>query len=448
MVCMRKAVILLGAALLAGCMPLGPYRVEADNPPGLDGRLPMQPEFSPEKSRECSSAGNNCVQFVEYDEFGNVFSRAQLQEGLSAAERIAENGGAIIVYVHGWHHSARPKDEDITHFHSLVEKASKRNGGGALGIYVGWRGDSIDAENTLFGWSSYLLTFWDRKATAHAVGHGGGVSELIRKLSDIRTINENSSLMIIGHSFGGAIVYSAVSQILAEQIRLDARPEEKSFVGKQFRSIADLVVLVNPAFEAMRMAPLYSLARSYEYPSDLPPRLVVLTTTADLATRYAFPAGRHLGTLFQAYPEGPSKSLNTTAIGHYVPYITHQLVVGECAPNEDKEEGGYFLLEALNRPESSCFSGDEKAASVILTRCDSRGDCREVVEEHYLARGPAVEGYIPDRFPIANIRTDDKVIADHNKIWEPTMSNFLFGLLDAAIHDPGTIPMVPALPVE
>ena len=453
MVSMRNVMALLGAALLVGCTQLDPYRVEADHPPGPDGRLPEQPPFSLDRSRECGSAGNDCVQFVEYDEFGNAFSREQLQAGVSAAEVVAENGGAVIVYVHGWHHSASPGDGDIKHFHSIVSQASEHSGKGAVGIYVGWRGDSIDAENALFGWSSYVLTFWDRKSTAHTIGHGGGVSELIRKLSDIRAKNKESSLMVIGHSFGGAILYSAVSQIFAEQIRLDSVSDEKSFVKKDFRSIADLVVLVNPAFEAMRMAPLYALARSYEYPPDLPPRLVVVTTTADWATRYAFPGGRHLGTLFQRYPEGPSRALNTTAIGHYVPYVTHQLTAGKCDDQQESsnflaDEGGDSLLEALNKPASSCFPGHNDAASVVLTRCDVRGDCRDVVDEHYLTRGPAVEGYIPKRFPIANVRTDATVIGDHNDIWNPTMSNFLFGLLVAAMQDPGAIPMVPALPVE
>jgi hypothetical protein len=93
------------------------------------------------------------------------------------------------------------------------------------------------------------LTFWDRKNTAEDVGYLG-VTELLLKLEEISNIRNSvkppikSRLIIIGHSFGGAVVYSATSQILMGRF-MNSRP------GKGFTDSAqgfgDLVVLLDLA---------------------------------------------------------------------------------------------------------------------------------------------------------------------------------------------------------
>lgn len=133
----------------------------------------------------------------------------------------------------------------------------------AAGIYVGWRGESIKSRTVLGFLPSYGLIFWGRKDTAHDIGNAGAVAELIRTLSDIRSHNPDSRLLIIGHSFGGAMLYSAMSDAIAEQIRRDCQRRAN------YTPVADLVVLVNPAFEAMRLRPLYSFARGFWFGFDL-----------------------------------------------------------------------------------------------------------------------------------------------------------------------------------
>jgi len=440
----------IGSLSFLGCTPIGPIRVTADLPPDDAGKLPDQPRFDVEKSRECKNNNEHCVYIVEYDEFGNVFSRAQLNASLLAAQKVAEEGGSVIVYVHGWHHSAKPGDENIEDFLDSVSEASQQADTKAVGIYIGWRGDSINSNNLALKLPSYAFTFWGRKATAHAIGSGGGVSELFRKLSSIRA-NSDSRLVILGHSFGGAIVYSSVAQLLAEQISLDAAPgddEEVYLLSEGFNPVADLIVLLNPAFEAMRIAPLFTFARSHEYQEGLPPRLVVITSTADWATKVAFPVGRSLGTIFQGYPDAHSGKPNRRAIGHYVPYITHQLVVGACdnQPLMDRNK----ILSALNPEDtkakndnSICFPADGSESSLILTRCDAQDDCQKVTDGHFITRGLATEGYLPYRFPIANIRTNASVIAGHNDIWEENITRFLQGLLEEALENPHDLPMAP-----
>lgn len=86
-------------------------------------------------------------------------------------------------------------------------------------------------------------------------------------------------LVVIGHSFGGAVVYTSLQKILADRF-IDSRR------GKTFQDDAkgfgDLVVLMNPAFEALRFASLYDLSQNgcRRYFSTQVPRLAILTIWA------------------------------------------------------------------------------------------------------------------------------------------------------------------------
>lgn len=237
--------------------------------------------------------------------------------------------------------------------------------------------------------------------------------------------------MVIGHSFGGAIVYSSISQGVAEQIRRDAQN------SSAYPPIADLVVLVNPAFEAMRLQSLYSFSRNLEYADAQRPRLMIVTTKADTPTRAVFPLGRRLGTLFQSYPDDYSQDQDVTAIGHYEPFITHQLKLSNCEAEQPK-----FTLEGAGRPLSMCFKNGVQ--SLLLTRCDTDKDCDDVTDGHYIIRGPA-GNFIPHRFPIYNIRTTESVMDGHVDIWNPRMKFFLFSLLEEVQH-PERLPMIERTP--
>jgi len=371
-----------------------------------------------------------CIQFVEFDEFGNLESRTQLTQALAAAEVVAKGGGLVTVYIHGWHHNAAPGDSDIKNFKKLVFESPNDKRG--LGIYVGWRGDSINANSMLGKIPSYMFTFWGRKSTAHNIGNGGGVTELLRSLSDIRTDNQISRLLVIGHSFGGAIVYTSLSDGIAESIRRDTQ------AGKDYPPIADLVVLINPAFEAMRLRPLYGYARNYSYPDSQAPRLMIITSEADSATRFWFKVGRKLSTLTQAYPDCPYAQQDSTAVGHYDPYITHNLIAVESCPTQDAtpERAG-----VSDRPQSMCIEDKKNLANkLLLTRCDQYAKCDLDGVEHFLNLGRP-GSHIPHNFPIYNIRTTEGVIPSHVKIWEPSMKLLLETLL-VRVQDPASMPVV------
>src|SRR5258708_7242176 len=228
---------------------------------------------------------------------------------LDEVTRVAatEDDYISVVFVHGWKHSAAPHDGNIETFRAALLRLSKteqalsmklhRHPRKVIGVYIGWRGESINA--------GYLdnVTFWDRKNTAHKVGHNG-VTEILGRLDAIRKSKDSlaggqsdSRLVVIGHSFGGAIVYSALGQILESRF-IEAHSNPLTTADVQ--GFGNLVVLINPAFEAQLFSTLsdMSLERATYFESQLPV-LAVLTSEADDATKVAFPLERHVSTLFE-----------------------------------------------------------------------------------------------------------------------------------------------------
>jgi hypothetical protein len=204
---------------------------------------------------------------VEFDDQGRCFGdRAQMHAIMAKIEAIWSQDVIIILFVHGWKHNARTSDDNLQRFQDVLadtvkkEKVASVEVGGSprpvFGIFVGWRGKSFYDALDL----SENLTFWGRQAAGRRVALGS-VRELFGRVRQYREyrLNENDGkggnsqplLVIVGHSFGGMIVFSALAQSLIEAA---SAPFDK--VTPRF---ADLVLLVNPAFEAGRYLPIYDL---------------------------------------------------------------------------------------------------------------------------------------------------------------------------------------------
>ncbi len=375
------------------------------------------------------------LSFVEYDDQGQLRDRQQMNAALDEYREIAaSNDVLLITFVHGWHHSAKPEDGNIQSFRRMLSEVSKYEGLGSkqqgrskrkiLGLYVGWRGDSISVP--------YLnaVTFWDRKNTAHDVGQLG-VTELLLKLEEIVNVKQGmeeenpppgkSRMVVVGHSFGGAVVFTSLQKILAERF-VDSR-RGKTF-SDDAKGFGDLVVLMNPAFEALRFASLYDLSQEScrNYFSSQLPRLAILTSEADYATKYAFPAGRIFSTLFKThntldrhYCSGPGKKgiqatkfkegqADRTAVGHFEPFHTHTLT----AATNQQVRASNFQLEQIQ---------------------DSWGE--HTNEQPMNFEGSQLQSL--DRTtplnPYLNIRVDKKLIPNHNDIWHKEVIAFIRDLI-------------------
>jgi hypothetical protein len=306
-----------------------------------------------------------------------------------------------------------------------------------VGIYLGWRGLSNP-------WEPFnTLSFWTRKSRAHRVGTDGA-PEVLAELSKINAANsfvkanpiprklcpdgvtktfpaDLNRLILVGHSFGGALIYTATQQSLIR--------DSASLVSSAIRrNTADLVVLINPAFEAARFRTLHDrgamLAPTLS--STQPPVLAIFTSKGDAATKVAFPIGRGLNTLFESHPRPGQRAENRTAVGHYPPFITHQLVVGKNGLNGvEQAQDEAAVVERFRQARRAWLAykrgttdswdiGDVCLVPKAVTSC-SDADPQAKVQPPEALRNPYMV-----------IHVDNEIITGHNQIWAQHFSNFLY----------------------
>ena len=403
----RLAFIIAIVLSLSACISHQRYRTESGlcisaNPLDECAQHSLQVFQSPNAIDEKYHLG-----FVEFDDQGQLWDREQLREVIGQVNTLAANQDLLmVVFVHGWKHSAQAGDSNISSFReslrrlSALESAMSTKTGvpsrEVVGIYLGWRGGSV----SLPGLKE--LTFWERKNTAHKVGRGGATEllsrlELVQKTKRAQALADGkphrTRFVVVGHSFGGALVFSAMSEILENGFVQTHGPDA---VVSDTVGFADLVVLINPAFEAARYATLSDMAneRRRYFESQLPV-LAVLTSEDDDATGMAFPLGRWFSTLFET--ERDAQRLNPVA--------------GE---NEVIEQGGFSASTAVQTfvAASKGWEADKPGSRIpfegaVLERTDSSAG----------------------RNPYLNIRVDGELIRDHNDIYDPRIASFIRQLI-------------------
>jgi len=91
--------------------------------------------------------------------------------------------------------------------------------------------------------------------------------------------------------------------------------------GKKTARYGDLVVVVNPAIEAMRYKPIRELMQNRWSPSGFAanqnPVFVEVTRDADWATSIAFPAGRLVNTTFESFTSEGERREAMSSLGDY-----------------------------------------------------------------------------------------------------------------------------------
>ncbi|HEX2099109.1 MAG TPA: hypothetical protein VHF69_00515, partial [Candidatus Synoicihabitans sp.] len=224
-----------------------------------------------------------------------------------------------------------------------------------VGIYLGWRGASLMGK-------ANSLTLWNRKNVAEHIGRTGAKEvlfdlhqEWFNRRDDARKVR----MITVGHSLGGAMIFSAVKGKMsgnaddivhpgragtfritrAEQSRDDARGQDTKARRARF---GDLVVLVNPAIEAAEYEAFDEdlagsgdreiVDRDLPFPNDQLPILMTVASTADTAVGRLFPAARWLSFLNVARNgEVIRRRSERVGMGRYAAHITHRLEFGRKA---------------------------------------------------------------------------------------------------------------------
>ncbi len=410
--------LILGSVMV-GCTDHSLYRTEIVQPPEY---APEKPEHAEQVDIEKGTNGY-LLGFAEFDDQGAFWARDQVLDKpdnllTRLEEGIANEDMLLVVFVHGWKNNASYSNGNVKTFRKVLEQLQEdeiANTGFAeprrvVGIYVGWRGLS------LYGWVLNQLTFWDRKNTAEKVGHGA-VTDLLRHIELLRSKREtdhpNDRLITVGHSFGGAIVHSALSQIITDRF-IEAKLDTRDFSPRPF---GDLVLLFNPAFEAQRYETLHEIDKS-QHPRyhDQLPILAILTSETDQATKIAFPIGRWFSTFWEEYKDDDENTRNRSAIGHYDPYKTHRLFL--TSPQEPVAQNDLPSIGEMRSMLDSVRQGWKARSS--STPCGWKQEFGQTTLEHLCQNFET-----PVNSPYLVIAVDEAVMDGHNDIANPTLIEFV-----------------------
>lgn len=411
----RRTLSVLSACVAAGCASNAPYH-SAANSGAVCAADPTSDECLGSIYQEFAS---HDIAFAEFTERGNAFDDKAVETVLAKIEERARTRGvAVIVFIHGWKHNASEQDGNVRSFkdamHTMNEilhrrfRETKLKSRRLVGVYVGWRGASIEMPLLK------ELSFWDRKAVAEELG-SGGITKLLLDLDRVTAREARNVLVVVGHSFGGAIVVRALTDVLTE--RVANAPHD----GRA-RTFGDGILVLNPAIEANQALPIVEAARQRHYAPNQLPLFISISSDADWATHYMFPLGQTVGLstwkqadLQRSYyhdrraPDLPlplrERHLDATTVGNFAPFLTHR-------------------LRAKGKGETLRFA---------LTTCDAAAeDCRPMGWTT-LAGLPTI-GPLPAHYPLYFIKTDKSVMTEHNDIFNPQVRSFVFTVIDDVVR--------------
>lgn len=341
---------LLSILVLSSCVENRPYRLKLTHNDAYDRKFPGQQ--APTKTLD--SAGHKFrLSFVEFDEKGDFWDRAQLAIAGSAIKR-ADKPVLLVVFIHGWHHNAADRPAggkgDVETFQCLLSQLAASQSTSGLevhGVYLGWRGRLVQ------GPLDYL-TFLGRKAAATRVA-GTPVTETIFELirQARRRSPSASKAVVIGHSFGALVLEKAMAQAVAGSVLA----QDAQARGGSFNAPADLVLLVNSAAESIYAKEMSDMLRAIGHRGHIRPDrplFVSITSESDSATSGLFAFGTFLPNLFarRHYDWGKGRGQTsddvsqheylTATPGHNKLLFTHEILPTGPAP-----------LRKASRPECS-----------------------------------------------------------------------------------------------
>jgi pimeloyl-ACP methyl ester carboxylesterase len=361
-----KALLLVSTSMiLVGCVPIREIRTSF--PPGTGGSsqtadilsapapVPSSCDVggttSHENTRLIEDYGSYVLGFAEFDDqgwfYGDDAQLTALQRRLQtevADKTYADMDFAVIVFVHGWHHNAHDNDCNVQEARQMVHIAAQQFDDAyanhliarkrrVFGIYVGWRGA---AEKVAKGSVRQLF------ANLHEQQLAAQAAASDRK--DARDQADRMYTTIVGHSFGGLVVFNSLSQQLINDLTNDVQLYCSSGAADAAGVVSswpDEVVLINPAFEGTRFEPVNRLAdrlaaSGYSAPIPL---LTVVTADNDHWTGSVFTVARRFLTLFEGYDQSTATSANLErnanlrAIGFVERYRTHRLCLRQRSPS-------------------------------------------------------------------------------------------------------------------
>ena len=219
----------------------------------------------------------------------------------------------VVLYIHGWKHHG--EDHAYKNFkkliHGLADDPANADKKQMLGVYVDWNATS---KVPPFNWFPFdNLTFWSKQAIADRIAQSGVTTKIISSINSVMSEGENpaaNQFITIGHSFGAGMLFAATNKSLIYELD-KAQPPSRHGYYRPISGIVNMVILLNPAFEAARYTALDSFIRPKEpFHEDQLPLLLSVSSDGDWATEYLFPLGQMLDHLQVGAGDNHSRKLH------------------------------------------------------------------------------------------------------------------------------------------
>jgi pimeloyl-ACP methyl ester carboxylesterase len=387
------------------------------------------------------------LSIVEFDDQGKFWDKKHqlvVLDKLVEDPAARQNGAIILVFVHGWQENTDVLNPTVGCFRQILyqwyldERQDTRRR--IIGVYVGWRGKSQRLPLLK------SLTFWTRKKVAHKIGRGD-MDELLVHLGDLKhqlmnletpAKRRGTRLVVIGHSFGGAIVFSALDNILKKSTLESVVPLEKgetNKVGVISTGTTDLVVLLNPAFETLLYSGLAEATTNCtEFNNAQTTVLMTIGAQNDTATGVAFPIGQFFPTLLQNFkPHSDERRMNKTALGHYTPYFDYQLtgIVGTNSSSASASDRKHNEIH-IRRKENARPRITGTAMDILYVGIGEQ--LNSITNRQWnLVLYPGKKEPPPPRSPFLVISATKDIVDNHTGIWGDPLVEFLRDFI--SIHD-------------
>jgi hypothetical protein len=387
---------------------------------------------------ECNATGRSLF-FVEADDTGRPLRPAQLDTALTAVDgAVASAGAMVVVFVHGWHHSAAPGDAYVCRLSDVlasVEQMERRAAALAgrpardvLGIYVGWAGSLYPSEL-----ANSVTTFWNRLVAADHLGAGDGVlrrllAGLSQRLAGARAgakADRRSSLLVVGHSMGARAVFNALRDDL---LRTDAVPASLQ---------ADLGLLVNPAFSATLFRAVHQQSRDCR-PGATP--LLLFSSETDGVTRQLYPAGQTVTYPFtEAEPVPFLEHIYTAA--NFEEFVTHRLTLDPMNGDPPDVDGPQSILRGFERtPAGSKELYEDNPVTVYRQPTTGRPSAADARYRMHLvdvgSRAPSCDAGAGTSKVIG---VDPRILPDHGRIFTPPFVEYVVRVLNRRALDSSAV---------
>lgn len=321
---------------------------------------------------------------VEFDDMGESWEKCrsltdpnncQLSRVLDMIRQEKKSGDVVVVvFTHGWKNNASRNNEEKKNLRdfkllmdglsrgepAMIARMQQRAPTDAspvrprtyIGIYLGWRGQSIPGD--------LFLSFWNRRDAAQRVGSSDYAEAIYRIMAVTKENSQTSRIVIVGHSFGARVLETAITNTFVSLlVPAPASGELAPTLGQI--SPADLILYVNPATDSFRTKQLIELMKRTSFDvtrGDVPhgPLFLSVTSTGDEATKIAFPLGQDISAASKAFRHdyGPGvtgipaqETFFTHTPGH-IPFLFSHTVQSVSQPCVSQEN---FRFEAAG----SCY---------------------------------------------------------------------------------------------